>query len=204
MESIILASASPRRKELLQQINMEFQVVPSQCEETIIGNAPEEIVQELARQKAEEVVQRLSLPGRIVLGADTVVAFENQILGKPSDRKEALEMIRLLQGKEHQVYTGVCLSFLQGSGEIISRNFYEKTSVIVNPMSEAEINAYIDGSFQQDKESGLQWADKAGAYGIQGCFAAFIKEIRGDYNNVVGLPISRVYEELKVLIPGKI
>ena len=203
MESIILASASPRRKELLKQINIKFQVIPSTCEENITGIIPSEVVQELARQKAHDVVKKLNEPGRIILGADTVVAFDNKILGKPIDKEDAVNMIRMYQGKEHQVYTGVCLSYLREDGSIFSKTFFEETSVIVYSMTEEEIQDYIQGKFQESVTEELEWKDKAGAYGIQGCFAAFIKEIRGDYNNVVGLPVSRVYQELKLLIPEK-
>lgn len=201
METIILASASPRRKELLRQINLSFQVIPSQCEENINGKIPSEIVQDLAKQKAEDVVKKLNHPGKIVLGADTVVVYENKILGKPANKEEAKRMIHMLQGKEHQVYTGVCFSYLKNTGELLSKTFYEETSVVVYSMTEQEIEDYLLGKFQEEGQKGLEWEDKAGAYGIQGCFAAFIKEIRGDYNNVVGLPIARVYQELKVLIP---
>ena len=199
MEALILASASPRRRKLLQQINMEFQILPSQCEEIITGNAPDQVVQALAKQKAEDVLKKVNQTGRIVLGADTVVAMNDTILGKPTGWQEAASMIRRLLGREHQVYTGVCLSYLKMDGAVVSKVFYEKTSVLVYPMSEEEIDAYIQGKYQRDKKGRLEWEDKAGAYGIQGCFAAFIKEIRGDYNNVVGLPVARVYQELKIL-----
>ena len=170
ISEIILASASPRRKELLEQIHMEFQIVPSECEERIIGNVPGEIVQGLAKQKAEDVVKKLNIPGKIVLGADTVVAYKNNILGKPSDKEEAKYMISMLQGKEHQVYTGVCLSYLGLDGNIISKHFFEETSVIVYPMSEEEIDEYLEGNSVKKGEPKLEWKDKAGAYrGYKDC-----------------------------------
>ena len=196
-DSIVLASASPRRKELLEQVGIHFEIIPSQCEEVIVGSVPEMVVRELARQKAQDVALKMQFPGRIVLGADTVVAFENRILGKPNNKEEAYEMIRMLSGNEHHVYTGVCFSYLDKRGEVVSSSFYEKTSVYVTEMTEKEIEAYIEG--KMGKCLGYEWADKAGAYGIQGSFAAFIKRIDGDYNNVVGLPVARVYQELKKL-----
>lgn len=199
MKSIILASASPRRKELLRQINIAFEIIPSKGEEIISSSIPKEVVQQLAKQKAEDVVKSLNEEKRLVLGADTVVACENQILGKPSDKKQAIQMIGCLQGKAHQVYTGVCLSRLEEDGRIFSKTFYEKTEVWVAPMTEKEILDYIEGRYEAQPGEKLEWEDKAGAYGIQGCFAAFITGIQGDYNNVVGLPIARIYQELKLL-----
>lgn len=197
MKSIVLASASPRRKELLTQINLKFEVIPSSCEEIIMGNIPRDVVQQLAKQKAEDVVKFLQKPGKLVLGADTVVAVEDKILGKPVDREEAIQMIKKIQGKEHQVYTGVCFSRLEEDGTLTSKTFYEETTVSVAPMTEEEMLDYIEGKYQPENILGMEWEDKAGAYGIQGSFAAFIQGIKGDYNNVVGLPIARIYQELK-------
>ena len=191
MESIILASASPRRKELLSQIGIAYEVIPSNTEEIITSTVPCEIVMELAKQKAEDVVGKVKKPGKIVLGADTIVAFGDKVMGKPSDKEEAFIMISMLENDTHQVYTGVSLSYLGTNGEICSHVFYEKTDVFVYPMSKEEIFSYI--------ETG-DCMDKAGSYGIQGAFAAFIKGIKGDYNNVVGLPVGRVYQELKNIL----
>ena len=191
MESIILASASPRRKELLTQIGIEYEVIPSKTEEIITSSIPAEIVMELAKQKAEDVARQVNVPGKIVLGADTLVAFDDNVMGKPSDKEEALAMISMLENATHQVYTGVSLSYLKENGEVCSHVFYEKTDVFVYPMSKKEILAYV--------ETG-DCMDKAGSYGIQGAFAAFIKGIKGDYNNVVGLPVGRVYQELKNIL----
>ena len=196
---VILASSSPRRKELLSQIGIEYEVIPSLCEEVIIHTKPEEAVQDLALKKAEEVAARVKDTEKIVLGADTVVVYKNQILGKPANREEAYKMIHMLAGEEHYVYTGVCLSRYQTSGKVVSHSFYEKTAVFVSLMSQEEIEDYLEGRrLMETKTSSYpEWADKAGAYGIQGSFAAFISKIEGDYNNVVGLPIARVYRELK-------
>jgi septum formation protein len=186
MMKLVLASASPRRKELLAQIGIEPAIVPSTIEEIITSRVPEDVVMELSRQKAQDVA-RIQENGTCVIGADTVVAAEGQILGKPVSHEDAYRMISMLQGKTHQVYTGVTLVYCGQAGKIV-RTFVEKTNVSVYPMSEEEIKNYAD-----DKDP----MDKAGAYGIQGKFAAFIKGIDGDYNNVVGLPVGRVYQEMK-------
>ena len=191
MESIILASASPRRKELLSQIGIPYEVIPSNTEELITSTVPSEIVMELAKQKAEDVVRNINQPGKIVLGADTIVAFDNKVMGKPVNEEDAFSMISLLENATHQVYTGVSLSYLKRDGEICSHVFYEKTDVMVYPMTKEEIWSYIDTK---------DCMDKAGSYGIQGAFASFIKGINGDYNNVVGLPVGRVYQELKNIL----
>lgn len=193
---LILASASPRRRELLDQIGMEFEVMPSGVEEKMESTVPYEMVMELSARKARNIFHRLSPEkrnGAVVAGADTVVAVENKILGKPKDEKEAQEMLSLLQGRTHQVYTGVTLIWKehaqQTEGEEMGKtSFYERTDVTMYPMSEEEICAYV--------ESG-EPMDKAGAYGIQGKCAAYVKEINGDFYNVVGLPIARLYQEMK-------
>lgn len=184
-KKIILASASPRRRELLAQIGLPFTVQVSSVEEVITKTAPEEIVMELSAQKAEDVKKNAG-EDCIVIGADTIVAYSDgektRILGKPGSEEEAFGMLKLLQGKTHQVYTGVTIC----SGEQ-TRTFYEKTQVHVYPMNKEQIEEYIKTGDPMDK---------AGAYGIQGQFAAFIKGIEGDYNNVVGLPVGRLYQEL--------
>ena len=185
---IILASASPRRQELLTQIGLPFEVCPSEWEEVTDKELPEEVVQELSYHKAMEVYER-NVPeeGTVVIGADTIVACGGQILGKPGTRERAEEMLGKLQGGTHQVYTGVAFVWKE-KGRTETAGFYECTDVRVYPMTEEEIRCYV--------ETG-EPMDKAGAYGIQGGFAAFIQGICGDYNNVVGLPVGRVYQELK-------
>lgn len=187
----ILASASPRRKELLEQIGLEFEIVPACGREETAFTKPEEIVTDLSRQKAEEAAQKITdrKEPLAVIGADTVVALDGEILGKPKDEADAYRMLSMLNGRSHKVYTGVTL-LLCGQGTKQSRSFYEETEVVMYPMSEAERQWYI-----ATKEP----FDKAGGYGIQGRCAVFIKEIHGDYNNVVGLPAARVYQELKRL-----
>ena len=185
---IILASASPRRQELLTQIGLPFEVCPSEWEEVTDKELPEEVVQELSYHKAMEVYERnVTEEGTVVIGADTIVACGGQILGKPGTRDRAEELLGKLQGGTHQVYTGVAFVWKE-KGRTESAGFYECTDVRIFPMTEEEIRCYV--------ETG-EPMDKAGAYGIQGGFAAFIQGICGDYNNVVGLPVGRVYQELK-------
>lgn len=183
---IVLASASPRRRELLKQVGFTPVVVPSQVKEIITKTQPEEVVMELSAQKAEDVAKSYEkiTHAAVIIGSDTVVAAEGEILGKPKDVEDAARMIAMIQGRTHQVYTGVTMIFAQ-TGERVM--FAEKTDVEVYPMTENQIQRYI--------ETG-EPMDKAGGYGIQGCFAAYIKGISGDYNNVVGLPVGRVCQEL--------
>ena len=188
MQRIILASASPRRRELLDQIGVVFEVCPSSAKEVMTSSLPQEVVQDLSRCKGQEVFEKTS-GDVLVIGADTVVAFQDSILGKPADESMARDMLRRLQGRRHQVYTGVTL-FIRQDGAKIQKSFYEKTEVVFYPMSEEEIDAYV-----KTKEP----MDKAGAYGIQGRSAVFVEKIDGDYNNVVGLPLARLYQELKQL-----
>ena len=201
MSQMILASASPRRKELLEQIGAEFVICPAKGEEVITETDPSAVVMELSRQTAEEVAYGvliyneqhadLATPQDIlVIGADTVVAYENQILGKPKDEEDARRMLTMLSGKTHSVYTGVTFVFIDKEGRTGEHCFFEKTDVCMYPLKEEEIDRYIQSGDPMDK---------AGSYGIQGRFAIHIKEIRGDYNNVVGLPVARLYQELQKL-----
>lgn len=178
----ILASASPRRKELLEKLGVEFEVCPAQGEEKITEKQPSELVMELAGQKAEEVAGRTG-GDVLVLGADTIVVFQGKALGKPADEQDACRMLEMLSGNVHEVYTGVAL-INQKTGE--KKRFFEKTEVFMSPMEKKEILDYIASG---------EPMDKAGAYGIQGIGAKFIHRINGDYYNVVGLPISRIYRE---------
>lgn len=201
---IILASASPRRKSLLEQIGWDFTVRVSTVEEMVTSTVPEEVVMELSRQKALDVFTSLreAQEGRrgepidspeesredyLVIGADTIVAHDGKILGKPSDKAEAKEMLSLLQGGSHHVYTGVTLCFHSDKGDQ-TVSFYEATGVSFYSMTEEEIDSYVAGG---------EPMDKAGAYGIQGEGARYIRKIEGDYNNVVGLPVGRLYQEVR-------
>lgn len=185
MSEIILASASPRRKELLALAGVDFTVKVADVEEVIPENAsPDEVVMSLARQKAQAVAQEN--PESIVIGSDTVVALDGVILGKPKDEEDAVRMLKALSGRSHTVFTGVAII----RGEKIS-NFCEATEVVFNKLTDDEIRNYV-----ATKEP----MDKAGAYGIQGKGCILVEKIVGDYFNVVGLPVSRVYRELKRFI----
>lgn len=183
---IILASASERRRELLNKMGWEFEVLPSGKEEKITKEEPWEAVMELAQQKATDIAGQIREEA-LVIGADTIVVRNGRFMGKPKDKKEAEQMIRELSGAAHQVYTGVCL-IRAGNGTPEKKTFYEKTDVLFYPMTEQEIRDYIATE---------EPFDKAGAYAIQGTCAKYIKGISGDYNNVVGLPVARLYQELK-------
>ena len=183
MYNYILASKSPRRKELLKNIGMIFDVIESDFDENTVPKdiEPKLYVQELALGKATSLLK--SAPRKtLVIGADTVVCIDNKILGKPSDRNEAINMLKMLSGKVHQVYTGVCVARTD-DGKIISS--YEKTDVYFDEISEKDIEHYID------KFSVL---DKAGAYGIQEYAGVFVKKIDGDYFNIVGLPVHLLHK----------
>lgn len=191
----ILASASPRRKELLMQVGVEFEVIPAKGEEIITGSRPKEVVVELAVQKAVEVKERLLEQEAgifdadetvIVLGADTVVAYEGQILGKPKDEADAVRMLSMLSGNTHSVYTGVAVVVMQ-NGESEIHSFYEETKVTMYSVEKQQILSYIRTG---------EPMDKAGAYGIQGKGALLVREIRGDYNNVVGLPVAKIFQRM--------
>lgn len=191
---ILLASASPRRRELLEQIGLPFEVVVSHIEESITETEPGKVVEQLSAQKAEAVAGSLGEPEEtLVIGADTVVAADHTILGKPADAARAAEMLRLLSGRTHAVYTGVTLILLGASGETARKTFHERTEVSFYPMEEAEIRQYVATG---------DCMDKAGAYGIQGFCARYIRGINGDYNNVVGLPVGRLYQEIKEWLDG--
>ena len=186
----ILASKSPRRQELLARTGLTFEVIPSKMDEIITREIPSEIVMELAEQKAKHVYESLSDNSDVtVIGSDTIVVYRDEILGKPADKQEAYDMLSMLADRTHQVYTGVSL-IINKDGDLKVKTFYEKTDVTFYPVFKEDLRRYV--------ESGDP-SDKAGAYGIQGDFSIHIKEIHGDYNNVVGLPIGRLYQELKTI-----
>ena len=184
---IVLASGSPRRREILEQAGIHFRVEVSEIDEKISSHIPSEIVQELSAQKAEAVACR-QVKDCIVIGSDTIVAFGGDIMGKPRDREDAARMLQELSGNTHQVYSGVTVLEVK-DGEIRKRHtFFEKTDVHVAVLTGEEIEEYV--------ETG-EPLDKAGAYAIQGRFLTHITGITGDYYNVVGLPIAHLYEVLK-------
>lgn len=181
----ILASASPRRKELLALLGMPFAIQPAKGEEKTTKTDPAEVVMELSRQKAEEIAAQTDADC-LILGADTVVAQDGRIMGKPKNEEDAFRMLKSIAGSCHQVYTGVTMLRKGKTPQCVT--FAEKTDVSLYPISDAEIWGYIRSGDPMDK---------AGAYGIQGAFAIHVQGIKGDYQNVVGLPIGRVYQEWK-------
>jgi len=186
---IYLASGSPRRRELLSQIGLEIKIRVSDVDETTDIVNPAKVVETLSRRKAEDVFDLLIKQEKddfLVIGADTVVAINGKILGKPVDEEDAYNMLSSLSGHTHEVYTGVSV-FVRKDGQLYDITFHEMTVVSMFEMSDKQIKEYIE-----TKEP----MDKAGAYGIQGRAAAYIKGIDGDYNNVVGLPLGRLYQEL--------
>ena len=185
MGKILLASASPRRKEILQKAGVRFSVSVSQEEETITKSAPDEVVEELAGKKAYAVLKQNQEEGILVIG--TVVSLDGEILGKPKDEEEAVSVLMRLQGRTHEVYTGVAVLRME-NGEIKEHVFSECTKVEFYPVSRKEIEDYV---------ATREPMDKAGSYGIQGAFSAYVKGIRGDYYNVVGLPVGRLFWEMK-------
>jgi len=186
-KQLVLASASPRRRKLLEQIGMTFTVDPSSVEETFEpGESPERIVERLSRLKAEEVAARHD--AGIVVGADTLVVLEGTVLGKPSDTDDAVRMLGLLSGRTHEVYTGFCLIDRPGGRRITD---HEVTHVTFRELSGEEIRAYARGGSPMDK---------AGAYGIQDDFGAiFVERIEGCFYNVVGFPLTRFYRRYREL-----
>lgn len=219
---IVLASASPRRRELLGQIGLEFETAVSNVREETLAAEPWRMAEELSAQKAEAVFalqdekvrreqkslgeektlqeqkpRREQKPfpeetgeegGLLVIGADTVVAADGCVLGKPADPADAARMLEMLSGRSHEVYTGVTLIHRSAGGRISRKTFHERTEVSFYPMSGEEIARYVSTG---------DCMDKAGAYGIQGFCARYVRELRGEYSNVVGLPVGRLYQEIK-------
>ena len=232
MYKVVLASQSPRRKQLLEQIGVEFDIWPSKKEEVVSSSIPSEVCVELCKQKALEVASQIvsyneehkditTAQDILVIGADTIVAMpvgiveadENpknlktsepveaaknlktsetvyEILGKPKTESEAFNMLCKLRNAKHTVFTGVSFVFISKEGRVGEYSFYEATDVFFGPIEDDEIKEYIATG---------EPMDKAGAYGIQGAFAKYIKGINGDFYNVMGLPVSRICYELKSL-----
>lgn len=181
----ILASASPRRKELFTNIYKDFEIIPSDIEEVIPpGVSIEKVPEILASQKAEDIAARY--PKALVIGADTGVFIDGKMLGKPRDRNDAISMLRLLSGNTHKVITGCSIQY----GSKIA-SFSEITEVTFYPLTDEEIESYVACG---------ECNDKAGAYGIQGKGMLLVKEIKGDYFNVVGLPVGKLNRVIKEFI----
>jgi len=187
-DRIILASASPRRRELLRQIGLEFSVAPSAVpEEALPGESPEEHVVRLSLAKAAEVAGRPEIAGRWVIGSDTIVVCDEQILGKPLDAQDAARMLRMLSGREHQVLSGYAVIDRRTGRQLVEA---VATRVRFRELTDGEIARYIASG---------EPADKAGAYAIQGLGVCFVAGIAGSYTNVVGLPLCRLTLALKEL-----
>lgn len=190
MQKIILASASPRRRELLANAGVIFQICRSNGEEVITKEKPEDIVRELALQKALTVSDEREMEeGTIIIGADTIVSYKDKLLGKPKDEADAVRTLCMLENETHQVYTGVAI-LQKKHGAWNPTVFAEKTDVTFYPVTEKEIKEYVRTG---------EPMDKAGSYGIQGKFGIYVKGINGSYTNVVGLPIGRLFYETKKL-----
>lgn len=184
---LILASGSPRRKDLLESLGIRFEVVPADVDESFLpSEAPADVVRRLALEKAREVSKMFEK--HWILGADTIVVIDGQILGKPVDKSEAKTMLGKLAGRTHEVFTGYALVNLNGAERVVSD--FCRSEVFIRDLSEQEIEEYI--------ETG-EPLDKAGAYAIQGIGAAIVQGVNGSYTNVVGLPLCEVARELKKL-----
>lgn len=192
MKSLVLASASPRRQELLRNAGIPFVVQPTDVPEIPRpGESPKACAERLAQEKAQAVLQRR--PQDLILGADTIVVIDGEMLGKPCDAEDAARMLRLLSGRTHEVITGVCLMGARGTGNGDEATGFkdirsEATLVTVQPLTEDDIRAYVASG---------EPMDKAGAYGIQGMASRWIPRIEGDYFNVVGLPVALVWRMLQ-------
>jgi len=190
---VILASASPRRAQLLTQVGIHFEIDPSSIEETFSEDTPpHEVVQLLARHKAEDVAMRH--PEQFLIAADTIVCLDNEILGKPNDKDQASEFLQKLSGQTHDVLSGVYAGETDSSGKFRSEiSFFERTKVTFSSLTELEIEQYIKYG---------QPFDKAGSYGIQDDLGSlFVEKINGDYYNVVGFPLHRFYDMMKTKMP---
>ncbi len=186
MSKFILASSSPRRRDILNQIGIEFEVIESNADEEILDKrSPEEYVKILAERKAKSVFDSISEDDVVVIGADTVVVYNNDIIGKPQDKKDAFKTLRMLQGNKHTVYTAISVFYKQPDNDVIFETDFDKTDVYLSSLCDSEILSYI--------ESG-EPMDKAGAYAIQEKGAVFIDKIDGDFYTVVGLSPSFLYK----------
>jgi len=187
VQKIILASSSPRRQKILRQVGIPYAILPSDIREDLCGEmSPYETVKTLSEQKAVCAAEKLNRPA-VIVAADTIVDLNGKIIGKPADERDAFNILKKLQGRKHSVYTGVCI-IKKTADDRIMRSIIDNAAVFMRPMTDDEIRAYI--------ETG-EPMDKAGAYAIQEKGSLFIERIEGDFYTVEGLPIVRVYQELK-------
>lgn len=194
MRKIILASGSPRRREILSSAGFEFEVITSEADENINLCVPEEMVKELSKRKAMAVADKVTAAGEdknniMVIGADTLVFMGGKPMGKPKDEAEEIRFLKMMSGTSHDVITGVTVVYDE-DGKLKSHSFAAKTKVNVSILDDEEIKWYLECG---------EWTDKAGGYAIQGNFAKFISGIEGEYNNVVGFPLAAFYKEVKEL-----
>lgn len=184
MSRIVLASASPRREELIKRLGLDFTVFPSKIDESQFDNLePEEMVQELARAKAEEVAELVE--DTIVIGADTVVVYNGEVLGKPEDERQAISMLKVLQGRKHKVFSGLAVVETDSRRTLID---FDETDVYMRSLEREEIEGYVKTG---------EPMDKAGSYGIQGIGGTLVERIDGSYYTVMGLPIHKLALMLK-------
>lgn len=196
MIKLILASGSPRRKELMEKVGYTFEVIPSNAPEIVEETEPPKVVEALSRLKARDIYAKVKAEGSdqfVVIGSDTIVAFEDQIMGKPVDKEHAFSMLKSLQGRSHSVYTGVTLcGFFDGVE--VEDTFHVQTKVQFFQLSDEEIWEYL---------SDPEYKDKAGSYAIQGLGTLLIEKIDGDFNNVVGLPIATLHRRLRKMLQDR-
>ncbi len=188
MPKFILASASSRRRDILNQIGLDFEIIESDADENVSEKcSPEQYVKILAEKKAKAVFDSIDYQDDfVVIGADTVVVYNDKILGKPEDKKDAFKTLRLLQGNKHSVYTGLSVFYKSGDNLTVETDF-DKTDVYMTTLTDSEVLNYIESE---------EPLDKAGSYAIQGKGAVFIEKIDGDYYTVVGLPVHKLYSLL--------
>ena len=192
MYRIILASASPRRKEIMETMGIKYEVMASNAEEVVSETRPEEMVKAVAGLKTGPIAQKINetrASGEccVIIGADTMGFLQEHALGKPKDETDAIRMIAMLAGNTHKVITGVNIRILDGSGKNTELSFAVCTEVAVRPMTQEQIEDYVSTG---------EPMDKAGAYAIQGKFGIFLQGIAGDYYNVMGFPIAEIYAAL--------
>ena len=188
---LILASCSPRRRELIKYIGAPYECISVDADESCFSKNPAVAVCEISSKKAVAALDDVKEleEEQVIIGADTIVVCDGKILGKPENPTHAKHMLKMLSGRTHQVYTGITLLYKK-EGKTLQKAFSECTDVEIEKLTDSEIEEYIAVN---------EYGDKAGSYAIQGVFSAHVKGIKGDYNNVVGFPVARLYKELKTI-----